>query len=110
MLSYTQQNLLPFLKKKDLTLTLASYFMMKLPESLVPALNGVTGMHLITLSSEGYGPLQTGPDIVELAIKAGVRRVTVLWSGVNGPVEQAVESSSLVSISLSSPKSKRANV
>lgn len=26
------------------------------PESLVPALNGVTGMHLITFSSEGYGP------------------------------------------------------
>lgn len=65
------------------------------PDSLVPALNGVTGMHLITFSSEGYGPLQTGPEIVELAMKAGVRRVTVLWSGVNGPVEQAVEASSL---------------
>lgn len=66
-----------------------------LPETLVPALNGVSGLHLITFNGEGYGPLQTGPEIVELAIKAGVRRVTVLWSGVNGPVEQAVESSSL---------------
>lgn len=65
------------------------------PESLVPALKDVTGMHLITFSSEGYGPLQTGPEIVKLATEAGVRRVTVLWSGVNGPVEQAVEASNL---------------
>ncbi|MCM3750272.1 NAD(P)H-binding protein [Paenibacillus pasadenensis] len=65
------------------------------PESLAPAFNGVTAMHLITFNSDGYGPLQTGPEIVELAEKAGVRRVTVLWSGVNGPVEQAVEASGL---------------
>lgn len=65
------------------------------PESLVPAIKGVTSMHLITFNSEGFGPLQTGPEIVELAKKAGVERVTVLWSGMNGPVEQAVEASSL---------------
>lgn len=65
------------------------------PESLAPALHGVTGIHLITFSSEGFGPLQTGPEIVEMALKAGVRRVTVLWSGEKGPVEQAVEASSL---------------
>lgn len=65
------------------------------PTSLVPALNGVTSMHLITFSSEGYGPLQTGPEIVKLAKEAGVQKITVLWSGMNGPVEQAVEASSL---------------
>lgn len=54
------------------------------PESLVPALRGVTSMHLITFNSEGFGSLQTGPEIVELAKKAGVERVTVLWNGVNG--------------------------
>ncbi|WP_176444686.1 NAD(P)H-binding protein [Paenibacillus herberti] len=26
------------------------------PESLAPAMRGVTGMHLITFSSDGYGP------------------------------------------------------
>lgn len=65
------------------------------PESLAPALSGVSGMHLITFNSDGYGPLQTGPEMVELAERTGVRRVTVLWSGVNGPVERAVEASSL---------------
>lgn len=65
------------------------------PESLVQALKGVTSMHLITFNNEGFGPLQTGPEIVELAKKAGVERVTILWSGVNGPVEQAMEASGL---------------
>ncbi|SDT48871.1 Uncharacterized conserved protein YbjT, contains NAD(P)-binding and DUF2867 domains [Paenibacillaceae bacterium GAS479] len=65
------------------------------PESLAPAMRGVTAMHLITFSSDGYGPLQTGPQIVELATQAGVQRATVLWSGVKGTVEEAVEASNL---------------
>jgi uncharacterized protein YbjT (DUF2867 family) len=65
------------------------------PESLAPALRGVTGIHLITFNSDGFTPLQTGPEIVELAKKAGVRRVTVLWNGENGPVEKAVDASGL---------------
>lgn len=65
------------------------------PKTLAPALNGVTGIHLITFNSDGYTPLQTGPEIVELAQKAGVRRVSVLWNGENGPVERAVEASNL---------------
>ncbi|WP_309120075.1 NAD(P)H-binding protein [Paenibacillus sp.] len=65
------------------------------PKTLAPALNGVTGIHLITFNSDGYTPLQTGPEIVELAQKAGVRRVTVLWNGENGPVERAMEASAL---------------
>ncbi|USK35838.1 NAD(P)H-binding protein [Bacillus sp. F19] len=65
------------------------------PKTFAPALNGVTGIHLITFNSDGYTPLQTGPEIVELAEKAGVRRVTVLWNGEKGPVERGVEASDL---------------
>ena len=65
------------------------------PESLGPALDGATALHLITTGGDGFAPLRTGPDIVKLATAAGVRRVTVLWSGVKGPVEEAVEASGL---------------
>lgn len=65
------------------------------PHTLLPAFNDVTAMHLITFDGDGGAPLQTGPEIVELATSAGVRRVTVLWSGEEGPVEQAVEGSEL---------------
>ncbi|MGG3575436.1 NmrA family NAD(P)-binding protein [Bacillus gobiensis] len=64
------------------------------PSTLVSALVGVNCMHLITTGAE-YTPLQTGPEIVELAEKAGVRRVTVLWNGEKGPFERAVEASAL---------------
>lgn len=49
------------------------------PETLAPALVGVTGLHLINFDSATGGnvPLQTGPEIVALAKNAGVRRVTV---------------------------------
>lgn len=65
------------------------------PETLAPALYGVTGMHLMTSNSGDSAQLQTGSEIVELAVKAGVQRVTVLWSGEKGLVEQAVEASEL---------------
>ncbi|UHA72490.1 NmrA family NAD(P)-binding protein [Paenibacillus sp. 481] len=64
------------------------------PSTLAAALDGVSGMHLMTTGAQ-YTPLQTGPEIVELATKAGVRKVTVLWSGEKGAVEQAVEASNL---------------
>lgn len=48
------------------------------PETLLPALDGVTGMHLIAFSDDGYTPLQTAPEVIKLATQAGVRRVTVL--------------------------------
>jgi uncharacterized protein YbjT (DUF2867 family) len=67
------------------------------PHTLAGAFDGVTAMHLITVdNNRGGAMLQTGPQIVELAVSAGVRRVTVLWSGEEkGPVEQAVEGSEL---------------
>jgi uncharacterized protein YbjT (DUF2867 family) len=65
------------------------------PETFARALNGVTGVHLINFDSGGGAPLQSGPQIIELARAAGVRRVTVLRGGQKGSVEQAVEASDL---------------
>jgi len=48
------------------------------PGSLIPALEGVEALHLINFDGGGYQPLETGAEIVELARKAGVKRVTVL--------------------------------
>ncbi|MFD7089191.1 NAD(P)H-binding protein [Streptomyces sp. NPDC059896] len=65
------------------------------PASLAPALDGVTGLHLITFGGALFAPLETGPEIVELARKAGVRRVTVLFGGEETPLQRAVEASGL---------------
>jgi uncharacterized protein YbjT (DUF2867 family) len=62
------------------------------PDSLVPALEGVTGVHLITFGGAYFAPLETGPHILELARAAGVRRVTVLHGGESTPLESAVRS------------------
>ncbi|WP_030668368.1 SDR family oxidoreductase [Streptomyces rimosus] len=63
------------------------------PDSLVPALEGVTGLHLITFGGAYFAPLETGPRILELARAAGVRRVTVLHGGGPSPLEDAVRAS-----------------
>ncbi|MBX9972025.1 NmrA family NAD(P)-binding protein [Cytobacillus firmus] len=60
------------------------------PSTLGSALAGLSGMHLITTGVE-YTPLQTGPEIVRLAEKAGVSRVTILWNGEKGPFESALK-------------------
>jgi uncharacterized protein YbjT (DUF2867 family) len=66
------------------------------PSTLKTALNGVVGLHLITLGGDDYAPLQTGTQIVEMAEAAGVKRVTVLrGGGEKGTVENALEASSL---------------
>ncbi|WP_431901336.1 NAD(P)H-binding protein [Nonomuraea sp. bgisy101] len=65
------------------------------PATLGPALDGVTGVHLLTVGGDDYATLTTGPEIVELVRKAGVRRVALLWNGQVGPVEKAFESSDL---------------
>lgn len=48
------------------------------PDSLVPALAGVWAMHLISIGSDEYAPLQTAPQLLARAAEAGVRRVTAL--------------------------------
>jgi uncharacterized protein YbjT (DUF2867 family) len=60
------------------------------PDGLAPALQGVTGLHLITFGGAAFTPLPTGPRILELARAAGVRRVTVLHGGGPTPLEDAV--------------------
>ncbi|GGD52879.1 NmrA family NAD(P)-binding protein [Paenibacillus nasutitermitis] len=64
------------------------------PETLTSVMAGVKGIYLMT-SSGGGTPLQTGDEIIDLAMKAGVERVAILWSGVKGTVEQAAEASDL---------------
>lgn len=60
------------------------------PDSLIPALQGVTGLHLITFGGAYFAPLETGPRILEAARAAGVRRVTVLHGGGPSLLEDAV--------------------
>ncbi|MEU7145891.1 NmrA family NAD(P)-binding protein [Nocardia sp. NPDC046473] len=59
------------------------------PETLDPALEGVSRLH-ITVTS---GLAEVGPELVRRAVEAGVRRITVVWGGAVGPVEQAVADS-----------------
>lgn len=60
------------------------------PDSLAPALDGATGLHLITFDGAAFTPLETGPRLLERARAAGVRRVTVLNGGGDTPMEDAV--------------------
>lgn len=60
------------------------------PDSLIPALDGVTGLHLITFGGPYFAPLETGPRILQSARAAGVRRVTVLHGGGPSLLEDAV--------------------
>ncbi|MEU3054845.1 SDR family oxidoreductase [Streptomyces griseus] len=63
------------------------------PASLEPALEGVTGLHLITFGGGLFAPLETGEEILGRARKAGVRRVSVLHGGGATPMESAVRAS-----------------
>ncbi|RDI51091.1 NmrA family NAD(P)-binding protein [Nocardia mexicana] len=59
------------------------------PQSLNGALDGVDRLH-ITVTA---GLAEVGPELVRRAVDAGVRRITVVWGGAVGPVEQAVADS-----------------
>ncbi|MEV0616315.1 NmrA family NAD(P)-binding protein [Nonomuraea sp. NPDC050404] len=65
------------------------------PETLAPALEGVTGLHLITFGGDDFAELETGPEIVELAAKAGVTRVSVLSGWDESSVERALRAGSV---------------
>ncbi|WP_432097621.1 SDR family oxidoreductase [Streptomyces sp. bgisy100] len=61
---------------------------------LAAAFSGVTAAHLITYNGEDFSPLATGEELMDLAEKAGVRRVTVLKGDLEkSPLERAVEAS-----------------
>jgi uncharacterized protein YbjT (DUF2867 family) len=59
------------------------------PAELDGALHGVDRLH-ITVTA---GLAEVGPELVRRAVDAGVRRITVVWGGAVGPVEQAVAES-----------------
>ncbi|MCQ8773579.1 NmrA family NAD(P)-binding protein, partial [Streptomyces telluris] len=59
------------------------------PEKLDAALDGISRLH-ITVTA---GLAEVGPELVRRAVGAGVRRITVVWGGGVGPVEQAVAES-----------------
>ncbi len=65
------------------------------PETLIPAFQGVTALYLITSSDQAGATLETNPQVVEIAEKAGVQRVSLLTVYGDGPVEQAIKNSRL---------------
>ncbi|MDA0563873.1 NAD(P)H-binding protein [Streptomonospora sp. S1-112] len=65
------------------------------PAGLAGAFDGVTAVHLISFGGD-YAPLTTGPQLMDLAAAAGVRRVTVLKGDVEPTdLDRAVEDSGL---------------
>jgi uncharacterized protein YbjT (DUF2867 family) len=48
------------------------------PDTLGPALQDATALHLIPIAGDDYRPLETAPEIVGAAVAAGVKRITVL--------------------------------
>lgn len=62
--------------------------------SLTAAFDGVTAAHLITFGGN-YRPLDNGQQIVDVALRAGVRKVTVLGGWEQGALETAVQGSTL---------------
>lgn len=65
------------------------------PETLIPAFQGVTALYLITSSDQTGATLETNPQVVELAEKAGIQRISLLTVYGDGQVEQAIKNSCL---------------
>lgn len=65
------------------------------PDTLTGAFDGISAAHLITFGGDDGVPLATGPQLVELATRAGVRRVTVLGGWDESTLEPALRASGL---------------
>ncbi|WP_067453507.1 NAD(P)H-binding protein [Actinomadura macra] len=63
--------------------------------TLARVFEGVTAAHLINFGGDDYSALENGQEIVDLAVRSGVRRVTVLGGRDDGPLEQAIVASDL---------------
>lgn len=63
--------------------------------TLKNAFEGVERLFLIVSSDEPNATLQTDPKVIKLAEKAGVKRVVVLVGYEEGPVEEALQNSSM---------------
>ncbi|QXJ24220.1 NAD(P)H-binding protein [Actinomadura graeca] len=68
---------------------------MAVTETLAPVFEGVTAAHLINFGGDDYAALENGQEIVDLAVRSGVRRVTVLGGRDEGRLERAVAASDL---------------
>jgi uncharacterized protein YbjT (DUF2867 family) len=79
------------------------------PDTLIPALKDVTGLHLITFGGPYFAPLETGPRILDLAREAGVRRVTVLHGGGPTLLEDAVRAENAMAWTILMPVEFMAN-
>jgi uncharacterized protein YbjT (DUF2867 family) len=65
-------------------------------DSLSAAFDGVSAAHLISFNAADFSPLTNGQEIVDLAKKSGVRKVTVLKGDVQkSPIEETVEAGGL---------------
>jgi uncharacterized protein YbjT (DUF2867 family) len=64
------------------------------PDTLGPALQDASALHLIAMAGDDYRPLARAPEIVAAAVEAGVKHITVL-TGTDDElaVVRAVESS-----------------
>lgn len=62
--------------------------------TLAAAFDGVTAAHLINFTGD-YRPLPNGPRLVDLAVRVGVRKVTMLGGWQESTLEPAVRSSGL---------------
>lgn len=65
------------------------------PKAMKSAYEGVSSAHLMTTNGSEPMTADVAGHLAELAHKAGVRNVTLLWSGVPGHVEQAVDAAGL---------------
>ncbi|GAA1665957.1 NAD(P)H-binding protein [Glycomyces endophyticus] len=57
--------------------------------SLERALEGVTGLHLMTTFGPKNVTVPHSAQLASAALAAGVKRVTLLWNGYRGPVEES---------------------
>jgi uncharacterized protein YbjT (DUF2867 family) len=57
--------------------------------SLERALDGVEGLHLMTTFGPRNETVPHSAQLASAALAAGVKRVTLLWNGYRGPVEEA---------------------
>lgn len=64
-------------------------------DTLTTVFNGVAAAHLITFGGDDGEALTTGPQLVDLATRAGVQRVTVLSGWDRSSVEDALEGSGI---------------
>lgn len=64
-------------------------------DSLREAFQGIYALHLITFDGSNYSDLTNGEEIIQLAERSGIRRVSVLAGWAPTSIEEALENSDL---------------